>query len=154
MVVMNAHKSIKRDTDEILASQGSEEVAAPTPNRPPVLACVIILPNDAEPILSLLNKLAASSLPIQQFPLVASTDCRNAAKDRWLEHSDAAQFLGISKSTLYRYVSQRRIESRKIAGRLEYRQSQLEKLKQDHIRPARLSPPSGGIILSTLNSGK
>jgi excisionase family DNA binding protein len=112
------------------------------------------MPSDAEAILSLLKKLAASSVPTLPFPFVASEDCQSGIRDRWLEHNEAAEFLGISKSTLYRYVSQRRIESRKIAGRLEYRQSELEKLKQCHIRSARLSHPSSGIILSTLNSGK
>jgi len=62
--------------------------------------------------------------------------------------------LGISKSTLYRYVCQQRIEYRKIAGRLEYRQSALEKLKKEQIRPGRLSHHAGGVLTAALSSGK
>jgi hypothetical protein len=66
----------------------------------------------------------------------------------------AADYLGISKSTLYRYVSQQRIECRKMAGRLEYRESSLDKAKQAQIRPARFGLAPHDIILPTLNSGK
>ena len=75
-----------------------------------------------------------------------------SASDRWLEHAEAAKCLGVSKSTLYRYVCQNRIEYRKFAGRLEYRESVLEKLKGEQVRPARF--PLVGIIPSALSSGK
>jgi excisionase family DNA binding protein len=77
-----------------------------------------------------------------------------AASDRWLEHAEAAKCLGVSKSTLYRYASHNRIECRKIAGRLEYRHSVLERLKQELVRPARFPLAGGGIIRSALSSGK
>jgi predicted DNA-binding transcriptional regulator AlpA len=150
----NELQSVKRDMGEALASQGTQKSLIPTPDRSPVIAWVFVMPSDAEPILSLLKQLAASPILTQPLSFVPSADCPSGTRDRWLEHAEAAEFLGIAKSTLYRYVSHQRIESRKIAGRLEYRQSHLEKLKQDHIRPARLRHASGGIILSTLNSGK
>jgi Helix-turn-helix domain len=111
------------------------------------------VPSDAEPIVTLLEKLVASSqIPIL-FPSFSGSGA-TLTEDRWLEHSEASKCLGISKSTLYRYVSQQRIECRKVAGRLEYRQSSLEKLKKDQVRPARLSHDAGGIIPTAFSSGK
>ena len=121
-----------------------------------LIACLLLVPSDAEPIVALLEQLAATSLVPIPFPSF-SDSVRHAARpaeDHWLEHSEAAKCLGVSKSTLYRYVCQRRIECRKIAGRLEYRQSVLEKLKRDQTRPARLSRYAGGIIPAALHSGK
>jgi excisionase family DNA binding protein len=111
-------------------------------------------PRNPVPIVAMLEELAASSqVPIPSF----SDSARHAAastEDQWLEHGEAAKCLGVSKSTLYRYACQRRIESRKIAGRLEYRHSVLEKLKREQTRAARLSRHSGGIIPPALHSGK
>jgi hypothetical protein len=127
-----------------------------TPERSKLLACLLIVPSDAEPIVALLEQLAASSQTPIAFPSLLHREPSGAAgtEDHWLEHADAAKCLGISKSTLYRYVCQQRIECRKIAGRLEYRQSALEKLKKEQIRPARLSHHAGGILTSALSSGK
>src|SRR5258708_25524825 len=127
-----------------------------TPKRSKLLACLFIVPTDAEPIVALLEQLAASSQAPIAFPFLVDREPNGAAgtEDHWLEHADAAKCLGISKSTLYRYVCQQRIECRKIAGRLEYRQSALEKLKKEQIRPARLSHLAGGILTSALSSGK
>lgn len=121
-----------------------------------LLACLLIVPSDAEPIVALLEQLAASSQAPIAFPSLLAREPNAAAgtEDRWLEHADAAKCLGISKSTLYRYVCQQRIECRKIAGRLEYRQSALERLKKEQIRPARFSHVAGGILTSALSSGK
>jgi Helix-turn-helix domain len=127
-----------------------------TRERPKLLACLLLVPSDAEPIVALLEQLAASS----QAPIVFSSllDCEpsgaSGTEDRWLEHTDAAKCLGISKSTLYRYVCQQRIECRKVAGRLEYRRSALEKLKNEQTRPARLCQRTRGILPSALSSGK
>jgi excisionase family DNA binding protein len=121
--------------------------------RPQLLACLLILPSDAEPIVSLLKRLADSCPHARALCLEAGSEPSTAA-ERWVSHSVAADYLGISKSTLYRYVSQQKIECRKMAGRLEYRESTLEKAKQVQIRPARFSLTSHDIILSTLNSGK
>jgi excisionase family DNA binding protein len=114
------------------------------------------VPSDAEPIVAMIEQLAASSQTPSPFLSFLAQDPHavKGTEDRWLEHTEAAKYLGVSKSTLYRYVSQRRIECRKIAGRLEYRQSVLEKLKRDQTRPARLSHHAGGIIPSAFSSGK
>lgn len=121
---------------------------------PRLLACLLLVPSDAEPIVAMLEQLAARSLAPIPFPSLLNQEPHGIGEDRWLEHTEAAKCLGISKSTLYRYVSQQRIECRKIAGRLEYRQSAIEKLKREQTRPARLSHHAGGIIPSALSSGK
>jgi Helix-turn-helix domain len=74
--------------------------------------------------------------------------------DPWLKHPEAAEYLGIATSTLYRYACQQKIESRKLCGRLEYRRSVLDKFKDLHIRPATRWPSSGRIIPAVLGSGK
>ena len=130
----------------------TREAQVDQPEPPQLLACLLILPSDAEPIVSLLRNLAASLPCTAALPLVA--EYATATADPWLKHEQAADYLGISKSTLYRYVSQQRIECRKMAGRLEYRESTLERAKQAQIRPARFRLASHDIILSTLNSGK
>ena len=130
----------------------TQESQVDQPEPPQLLACLLILPSDAEPIVSLLRNLAASLPYTAALPFVA--EYATATADPWLKHEQAADYLGISKSTLYRYVSQQRIECRKMAGRLEYRESTLERAKQAQIRPARLRLTSHDIILSTLNSGK
>jgi excisionase family DNA binding protein len=73
-------------------------------------------------------------------------------EDSWLDHSDAAEYLGVAKSTLYRYACEERIECRKLGGRLEYRRSTLEKFKDQQIRPARHFR-ARGIIAPALGSG-
>jgi predicted DNA-binding transcriptional regulator AlpA len=102
----------------------------------------------------MLEQLAAGSPTSIPFPSFLNQEPYAMGEDRWLDHTAAAKCLGISKSTLYRYVSQQRIECRKIAGRLEYRQSALEKLKSEQTRPARLSHRASVIIPSALSSGK
>jgi excisionase family DNA binding protein len=124
--------------------------------RPGLLACLLILPSDSEPIVSLLEELAAhcqTRLPLS-FLQDSGAHSGRESGDQWLQHAEAAGYLGVSKSTLYRYVCQQKIECRKIAGRLEYRRSSLEKLKNEHIRPARPSHHAGGIIPSAFSSGK
>jgi helix-turn-helix protein len=121
-----------------------------------LVACWLLVPSDAEALVALLQQLAASSQIGSPFPPFSgpSSHSATAAEDRWLEHGEASKCLGISKSTLYRYVSQQRIECRKVAGRLEYRQSSLEKLKKEQLRPARLSHHAGSIIPAAFSSGK
>ena len=134
----------------------TDRKAAGRSERPGLLACLLILPSDSEPIVSLLEKLAANSqtpLPLS-FLQDSGTHAELESGDQWLQHTEAAGYLGVSKSTLYPYVCQQKIECRKIGGRLEYRRSSLEKLKNEHIRPARLSHHAGGIIPSAFSSGK
>jgi excisionase family DNA binding protein len=70
----------------------------------------------------------------------------------WLTHSEAACYLGVAISTLYRYAEQERIECRKLGNRLEYRRSSLDRFKENQIHPARRAR-SRGIITPTLGSG-
>jgi excisionase family DNA binding protein len=76
------------------------------------------------------------------------------SEDPWLKHPEAAEYLGISRSTLYRYACQRTIESRKLGGRLEYHRSTLDRFKNRQIRPARRIVDQGSIITRALGSGK
>jgi hypothetical protein len=75
-----------------------------------------------------------------------------ATDDPWLGHADAAMYLGVARSTLYRYSCQEKIETRKLGGRLEYRRSTLDHFKIQQIRPARRSC-NRGTIVATLGSG-
>ena len=72
----------------------------------------------------------------------------------WLALKDAAQYIGVSTSTLYKYASQRRIESRKLAGRLQFRRSLLDRFIAEQVRPARPEAATQGIIQPALGSGK
>jgi hypothetical protein len=123
---------------------------------PRLVACVLLLPENAEVLAGLLCNLATNSHVSQDLDALAKPHrfLGPEPADSWLPHVEVAKFLGVSISTLYRYASQERVECRKIAGRLEYRQSTLERLKQKQIRPARLPLRSGGIIPAALHSGK
>lgn len=83
-----------------------------------------------------------------------ATLLRPVPDDGWLKHAEAAEYLGISKSTLYQYASQQRIECRKLAGRLEYRRSTLDQFKAQRIRPAHEWFSQRSIIPTALGSGK
>ena len=147
----NPHKATSHQIDEHLphaATQGPREASEP----PQLLACLLILPSDAEPIVSLLKNLAAS-LPTTGC-LRLRPDAPAATGDPWLKHAEAAEYLGISKSTLYQYACQQKIECRKLAGRLEYRRSSLDQFKDHQIRPAHRWFSERGIIPTALGSGK
>jgi excisionase family DNA binding protein len=147
----NPHKATSRQIDEHLphaATQGPLDASEP----PQLLACLLILPSDAEPIVSLLKNLAAS-LPCTGF-LPLGPDAPAATGDPWLKHAEAAEYLGISKSTLYQYVCKQKIECRKFGGRLEYRRSSLNQFKEQQIRPVHSWFSQGSIIPSALGSGK
>ena len=137
---------------ELAPTRGSDDPS----RRTSFVACLLLVPSDAKPIVAFLEQLAARAQTPIPYPLFPDSGSQPAktTEDHWLQHSEAAKCLGVSRSTLYRYVCQRRIECRKIAGRLEYRRSSLEKLKKDQIRPARLSHQAGGIIPSAFSSGK
>jgi excisionase family DNA binding protein len=125
------------------------------PREPPqLLACLLILPSDAEPIVSLLKNLTASLACTAALPFVAEADYATATADPWLNHEQAADYLGISKSTLYQYASREKIECRKLGGRLEYLRSTLDRFKDQQIRPARRCLMQGSIIPTALGSGK
>ena len=153
---LNPHNLVRNEQSEAgadLTPTGKTDGASQCTG---LVACLLLVPSDAEALVALLQQVAASSQIRILFPPFSGSSSHNAtaAEDRWLEHGEASKNLGISKSTLYRYVSQQRIECRKVAGRLEYRQSSLEKLKKEQLRPARFSHHAGGIIPSAFSSGK
>ena len=121
---------------------------------PRLVACVLVLPEDAEVLAGLLCNLAANSQVSQDPHALAKPDrfLRPEPPDSWLPHIEAAKFLGVSISTLYRYACQKKIETRKLGGRLEYRRSILDKFKNQQIRPAQCSR-ARGIITPALGSG-
>jgi excisionase family DNA binding protein len=122
---------------------------------PAMLACFVLMPKQAESLLSVLKELATGATDITQLStmsLAPPTDSK-PAMETWLSHAEAAKYLGISKSTLYHHAEQERLESRKFCGRLEYRVSSLERFKNEQLRPSRRSR-DGAIIGSALSSGK
>lgn len=138
---------------EETASNGpqAEHQAAAT-----LLSCILLLPKESESVMAILQKLigtAVSSVPINT-TVLHKTSSKPSSDEEWFNHNEAAAYLGIAKSTLYRYSEQQRIESRKLGGRLEYRRTALDKFKDQHVRPARRSAHGECIIPSALSSGK
>ena len=86
--------------------------------------------------------------------LQPATYTAKGAEDQWSDLEQSARYLGISTSTLYKYSSQRKIECRKIAGKLQFRQSELDEFLKKQIRPARKGRNSPSIIPPALCSGK
>jgi excisionase family DNA binding protein len=125
------------------------------PNNSVLLACILLLPTDAASILALLKQANTNSgsFSASQMADVRTMPMLQPQEDKWLAHSEAADYLGVAKSTLYRFVCEGRIETRKMGGRLEYRRLALDKFKEQQIRPARRSR-TRGIITPTLGSGK
>jgi helix-turn-helix protein len=117
-------------------------------------AYVLVIPRVEGPVMETLEKLIALS---SQSPVVLPTSARKAqleVVDSWLEHTAAAEYLGVGRSTLYRYSEHQQIESRKFCGRLQYRLSSLDEFKARRVRPSRHSEEHGAIIPSAPRSGK
>lgn len=122
---------------------------------PTVVACVVFQTQDPERLVELLRQ-ALTGIPDQVRPepsTTASLSDQRHTEDPWLKHAQAAEYLGVSRSTLYRYAEQERIESSKFGNRLEYRRSSLDRFKDQHVRPARRAPRGRGIIAPALSSG-
>jgi Helix-turn-helix domain len=120
-----------------------------------VVACVVFQTRDPEHLLELLREALTGIVdPVPETSATLPTVAPRSDSDPWLKHPEAAEYLGIATSTLYRYACQQKIESRKLCGRLEYRRSILDRFKDLHIRPATRWPSSGRIIPSALGSGK
>ena len=151
MGIDNVRKATPQQTHR---RSDTQEAQVDQPEPPQVLACLLILPSDAEPIVSLLKDLAASSPCPSPFPFISGPASPKAIDDPWLKHAEAADYLGISKSTLYQYACQQKIECRKLAGRLEYRRSTLDQFKDRQTRPAHRWFSQAGIIPTALGSGK
>jgi len=151
------HPNCNEAQHEGNAGRTSENISLDLPDKQVLLACIFFLPQDTAPILALLQK-ANPNPAAPAGPALASTVRRAPAheppEDLWLEHSEAAEFLGVAKSTLYRYACEERIETRKLGGRLEYRRLTLDKFKDEQVRPARRAPRKGSIITPALGSGK
>lgn len=139
--------------DEETINNNSEKLEVP--NNQILLACILLLPKDAAPILALIKQISGNSGPpiTSQIADVRRMDSPRPQSDSWLGHSEAADYLGVAKSTLYRFTCEGRIETRKLGGRLEYSRLTLDRFKEQQIRPAR-RPRTRGIITPTLGSGK
>ena len=102
------------------------------------VACFVLAPKQAETLIAVLQEFVSSAEgPIPPNVSVLAMARPEASTTVWLSHPEAAKCLGISTTTLYRYVEQERIEFRKIGNRLEYRRSTLDQFKDQHVRPAR-----------------
>jgi excisionase family DNA binding protein len=121
-----------------------------------LVACVVFQTQAPEHLIQKIREaITAMAVPSSVCPVVPeSTSPRAVPQDAWLRHAEAADHLGISKSTLYQYVCQRKIECRKLGGRLEYRRSSLDRFKDLKIRHPREWFPQESIILPALHSGK
>jgi excisionase family DNA binding protein len=144
------------DQTEGRIDRSSQNPMPEPPKSQVLLTCILLMPQDAAPILALLQKTTPNpTSPSQPITTtVRSIAAHEPEQDPWLEHSEAAEYLGVARSTLYRYACQERIEARKLGGRLEYRRSTLDKFKDQHVRPARRSLHVRGIIPSAPSSGK
>jgi hypothetical protein len=92
------------------SSTGAQEPTSSTA----VLTCILVFAKDSEPILAILKKLTGDSPNAEQVSatLIRKIETPLDPTDPWLHHNEAAEYLGISKSTLYRYAEQGHIESR------------------------------------------
>lgn len=125
------------------------------PNNQLLVTCILLVPKNPAPLLALLKQVNGHSgaSTAGQIAEVRTMNSPQPQSESWLGHPEAADYLGISKSTLYRFACEGRIENRKLGGRLEYSRLTLDKFKEQQIRPAR-RPRARGIIAPTLGSGK
>ena len=137
-----------RPADEPAFPAGRGEYAGP-----PLIAYIFLVGSDAEVTLRALRELA-TRVPQSPDAHPVQEETNTPRQDSWLSHADAAEVLGISESTLYRYAEQEKIECRKLYGRLQYRLSSLDKFKEQRIRPARRPLRSRAIISAAPTSGK
>ena len=121
--------------------------------RPTQLVLVLNITLAAETQEALVSALAAAASPHVQTVTAAESSVAQA-EDPWLGLGDAAQHLGVSTSTLYKYASQGKIESRKLAGRLQFRRSRLDRFMAEQVRPVRRATRLRSIIPAALGSGK
>jgi predicted DNA-binding transcriptional regulator AlpA len=123
---------------------------------PVLVACVVFQTQAPEHLIQKIHE-AITAIAAQRpaSPIIPEINSlRSVPEDTWLRHSEAAAYLGVSKSTLYHYSSGEQIERRKFGGRLEYRRSALDHFKQAHTLPASCRAASARIIASALSSGK
>ena len=137
-----------------ISHDSSSDSQGPAPSTA-VLTCILVFAKESEPILAILKKLTGDSPKAEHVSatLIRKVETPLEPNDAWLHHNEAAEYLGISKSTLYRYAEQGHIESRKLGNRLEYRRSALDEFKNQKVRPARRTSHGRGIIAPAPVSG-
>ena len=123
---------------------------------PVLVACVVFQTQAPEHLIQKIREaVTAIAAQTPAMPIIPEiTSLRSLSEDPWLRHSEAANYLGISKSTLYQYACQRKIECRKLGGRLEYRRSTLDRFKDLQVRRTHEWFPRKSIISAALGSGK
>jgi excisionase family DNA binding protein len=121
---------------------------------PVLVVCVVFKTHAPEHLIQKIHE-AITAIAVETPPGPFNpeiTSLRSVSEDSWLRQTEAATYLGISKSTLYQYACQRKIECRKLGGRLEYRRSILDRFKD--LRHTHEWFPRKSIITTALGSGK
>ena len=123
---------------------------------PILVACVVFQTHAPEHLIQKIREaITAISAQTPACPNIPEiTLLRSVSEDPWLRQTEAANYLGISKSTLYQYACQHKIECRKLGGRLEYRRSTLDRFKDLQIRRTHQWFAQKSIITTALGSGK
>jgi len=123
---------------------------------PVLVACVVFKTHAPEHLIQKIHEaITAIAAQTSVCPVVPDiTLLRSVSEDPWLRQTEATNYLGISKSTLYQYACQRKIECRKLGGRLEYRRSTLDRFKDLQVRRTHEWFPRKSIITTALGSGK
>jgi len=121
-----------------------------------LVACVVFQTQAPEHLIQKIREaITAITAQTPACPIIPETpSLRSVSEDPWLRQTEAANYLGISKSTLYQYACQRKIEYRKLGGRLEYRRSTLDRFKDLQVRRTHRWFPRKSIITTALGSGK
>ncbi len=121
--------------------------------RPTQMVLVLNVSLAAETQEALLSVLAAATGSAVPVVPVAGPEVVQA-EDLWLSLSEAAQHMGVSTSTLHKYASQRKIESRKLGGRLQFRRAVLDRFMHEQVRPVHRTTRPRSIMPTALGSGK
>lgn len=112
------------------------------------------LPQEFQPaITSLTNTLnTATGLAA---PNARATDPEPAPveEDPWFGVEEAAEYLNVTRGTMYKYAHRHEIEYRKACGRLHFRRSALDRFLNEHIRPARQTRPNRRRMALAFGSG-
>jgi len=125
------------DTSDNGADQAKKLAAKGDAAPPAMLACFILMPKQAESLISVLKELATGATDITQLSSTsfALTADSKESVEVWLSHAEAAKYLGISKSTLYHHAEQERLESRKFCGRLNIKSAALKNSRTNSFGP-------------------
>ena len=123
---------------------------------PVLVACLVFQTQAPEHLIQKIRE-ALTAIAVQTPPGPIDpqiTSLQSVSEDPWLRQTEAAEYLGISKSTLYQYACQHKIEYRKLGGRLEYRRSTLDRFKDLQVRLTHEWFRRKSIISTALGSGK